>query len=32
MVLSEEETQNVAYHEAGHAVTAYVLQHAAPVH
>jgi cell division protease FtsH len=32
MVLSEEEKEIVAYHEAGHAVTAYVLEHADPVH
>jgi cell division protease FtsH len=32
MVLSDEEKEIVAYHEAGHAVTAYVLEHADPVH
>jgi len=32
MVLSEEEKQRVAHHEAGHAVLAYVLEHADPLH
>ena len=32
MVLSEEEKVMVAYHEGGHAVLAYVLEHADPVH
>jgi cell division protease FtsH len=32
MVLSEEEKEVVAYHEGGHAVLAYVLEHADPVH
>ncbi len=32
MVLSEEEKERVAYHEGGHAVLAYVLEHADPVH
>ena len=32
MALSEEEKEIVAYHEGGHAVLAYVLEHADPVH
>jgi cell division protease FtsH len=32
LVLSDEEKERVAYHEAGHAVLAYVLPHADPVH
>ncbi len=32
MSMSEEEKEAVAYHEAGHAVAAYVLPHADPVH
>ncbi|MEX2100800.1 MAG: ATP-dependent zinc metalloprotease FtsH [Acidimicrobiia bacterium] len=32
MALSEEEKEVVAYHEGGHAVLAYVLEHADPVH
>jgi cell division protease FtsH len=32
MVLSEEEKERVAYHEGGHAVLAYLLPHADPVH
>jgi cell division protease FtsH len=32
MALSEEEKERVAYHEGGHAVLAYVLPHADPVH
>ena len=32
MVLSEEEKERVAYHEGGHALLAYVLEHADPVH
>ena len=32
MVLSEEEKEVVAYHEGGHAVCAYVLEHADPLH
>ncbi len=32
LVLSDEEKERVAYHEAGHAVLAYVLDHADPVH
>jgi cell division protease FtsH len=32
MVLSEEEKERIAYHEGGHAVLAYVLEHADPVH
>src|SRR5213082_190260 len=32
MALSEEEKAVVAYHEGGHAVLAYVLEHADPVH
>jgi cell division protease FtsH len=31
-VLSDEEKERVAYHEGGHAVLAYVLEHADPVH
>jgi cell division protease FtsH len=31
-VLSEEEKQRVAYHEGGHALLAYVLPHADPLH
>ncbi|MHB8440346.1 MAG: ATP-dependent zinc metalloprotease FtsH [Acidimicrobiales bacterium] len=32
LVLSEAEKERVAFHEAGHAVLAYVLEHADPVH
>jgi len=32
MVLTEEEKEVVAFHEGGHAVCAYVLEHADPVH
>jgi cell division protease FtsH len=32
MVLSEDEKEAIAYHEAGHAVCAAVLEHADPVH
>ncbi|MFN8037086.1 MAG: ATP-dependent zinc metalloprotease FtsH [Acidimicrobiia bacterium] len=32
MALTEEEKEVVAYHEGGHAVAAYVLEHADPVH
>ncbi|MFP5317868.1 MAG: ATP-dependent zinc metalloprotease FtsH [Acidimicrobiia bacterium] len=32
MVLSDAEKEMVAYHEGGHAVLAYVLEHADPVH
>ncbi|MHB1774878.1 MAG: ATP-dependent zinc metalloprotease FtsH [Acidimicrobiales bacterium] len=32
LVLSPEEKERVAYHEGGHAVLAYVLDHADPVH
>ena len=32
LVLTEEETRTLAYHEAGHAVVAAVLPHADPVH
>ena len=32
MALSEKEKEVIAYHEAGHAVTAAVLEHADPVH
>ncbi len=32
MALSDEEKEVVAYHEGGHAVLAYVLEHADPVH
>src|SRR5579872_5279707 len=32
LVLSEAEKERVAYHEGGHAVLAYVLEHADPVH
>jgi cell division protease FtsH len=32
MALTQEEKQVVAYHEAGHAVLVYVLEHADPVH
>ena len=32
MALSEEEKEVIAYHEGGHAVLAYVLDHADPVH
>jgi cell division protease FtsH len=32
MALSEDEKERVAYHEGGHAVLAYVLPHADPVH
>jgi len=32
MSMSEEEKEAVAYHEAGHALAAYVLPHADPVH
>ena len=32
MVLSDSEKERIAYHEGGHAVLAYVLEHADPVH
>jgi cell division protease FtsH len=32
MALSEEEKEVIAYHEGGHAVLAYVLDHADPIH
>src|SRR5579863_7005431 len=32
MVLNDEERQRIAFHEGGHAVLAYVLEHADPVH
>ncbi|MCU1458560.1 MAG: ATP-dependent metalloprotease FtsH [Actinomycetia bacterium] len=32
MALTEEEKEITAYHEGGHAVTSYVLEHADPVH
>ena len=32
MVLSDEEKEVIAFHEGGHAVAAYVLEHADPVH
>ena len=32
MVLSDKEKEVIAYHEGGHAVAAYVLEHADPVH
>jgi cell division protease FtsH len=32
MALTEEEKEVIAYHEGGHAVLAYVLEHADPVH
>ena len=32
MVLSDGEKERIAYHEGGHAVLAYVLEHADPVH
>ncbi|MGH9001182.1 MAG: ATP-dependent zinc metalloprotease FtsH [Acidimicrobiia bacterium] len=32
MALSDDEKQVIAYHEGGHAVLAYVLEHADPVH
>jgi cell division protease FtsH len=32
LILSQEEKERVAYHEGGHAVLAYVLEHADPVH
>ena len=32
VVMNEEEKEHTAYHEAGHAVVAYVLEHADPVH
>ncbi|MGH9189503.1 MAG: ATP-dependent zinc metalloprotease FtsH [Acidimicrobiales bacterium] len=32
MVLSDQEKEVIAYHEGGHAVAAYVLEHADPVH
>ncbi|MGP0030528.1 MAG: ATP-dependent zinc metalloprotease FtsH, partial [Acidimicrobiales bacterium] len=32
MVLSDAEKERIAYHEGGHAVLAYVLEHADPVH
>jgi cell division protease FtsH len=32
MVLSDEEKERIAYHEGGHAVLAYVLENADPVH
>ncbi|MDQ3943805.1 MAG: ATP-dependent zinc metalloprotease FtsH, partial [Actinomycetota bacterium] len=32
MALSEDEKEVIAYHEGGHAVLAYVLEHADPVH
>jgi cell division protease FtsH len=31
-VMNEEEKEHTAYHEAGHALAAYVLEHADPVH
>ena len=32
LILSDSEKERVAYHEGGHAVLAYVLPHADPVH
>ena len=32
LILSEEEKRNTAYHEAGHALVAYVVPHADPIH
>src|SRR3954454_3982913 len=32
VVMNEEEKEHTAFHEAGHAVAAYVLEHADPVH
>ena len=32
IVMNDEEKEHTAYHEAGHAVAAYVLEHADPVH
>ncbi len=32
IMMNEEEKEHTAYHEAGHAVCAYVLEHADPVH
>src|ERR1044072_5909028 len=32
MALSDDEKEVIAYHEGGHAVLAYVLEHADPVH
>jgi cell division protease FtsH len=32
VVMNEEEKEHTAYHEGGHAVAAYVLEHADPVH
>ncbi len=32
VVMNEEEKEHTAYHEAGHAIAAYVLDHADPVH
>jgi cell division protease FtsH len=32
LILSEEEKKNTAYHEAGHALVAYVVPHADPIH
>ena len=32
MAMNEEEKELIAYHEGGHAVLAYVLEHADPVH
>ena len=32
IMMNDEEKEHTAYHEAGHALTAYVLEHADPVH
>ena len=32
VMMNEEEKEHTAYHEAGHAIAAYVLEHADPVH
>ena len=32
VVMNDEEKEHTAYHEAGHAIAAYVLEHADPVH
>jgi len=32
VMMNDEEKEHTAYHEAGHAITAYVLEHADPVH
>src|SRR5437764_13071755 len=32
MAMSDEEKEAIAYHEGGHAVLAYVMEHADPVH